>query len=366
MSSERVAEVRAFLKGGPQGRGFVRLDPSTYAAVFAGRPGGTPTIEDEIAFHRAFPNDAMPALLLDFEKLTPDLCWRRRLVRRDDDGRATWEETVTIPSGEKRRIVVDQPGTQPWLLEPAVKSESDFDIVEFYAEAIREHASSIADALKQYPPLLESLGMLPAAAIFSAFEAYWLINYPDMPLFYMDFPRRYLASIRKVHEANLVLLEALAAVGFELFYAGSAGLELLSPRIFREAIVPFQREFNDRARALGVLTSYHVCGHSEGLIRQKIIDDIRPTIFETCSTPPCGDNPSLGEAVRGIAEDIITKGNLPLELLRNGSPREIAAAVRDIARVTGGRRHIIGQADATILTGTPYENIRAFLDAASP
>jgi uroporphyrinogen-III decarboxylase len=52
-----------------------------------------------------------------------------------------------------------------------------------------------------------------------------------------------------------------------------------------------------------------------------------------------------------------------LELLRNGAQHQIVAAVREIAKATEGRRHIIGQADSTILEGTPPENIRTFLEA---
>jgi hypothetical protein len=362
MSPERCSELMAFLAGGPQTRRFVRLDPSSYAATFVGKSGGNPVIEDEIAFHQAFPNDAMPPVLLDFGELLPQLQWKRKRIGGGAAGTATWEETLAIPGGLKRRVVEDRPGGIPWLVTPAIRSTGDFDLIDFHADCVRAAAPAIAASVKKYPPILRSLGMMPGTVILSAFEVYWLVDYPDMPLYYMDFSERYLASVRKVHEANLALLDAMAGVGFQIFYTGSAGLELLSPRIFREAIVPFQREFNDRARELGVFTSYHICGHSRGLIEGKIIDDLQPTIFETCSAPPCGNNPSLRAAVRWISEKIITKGNLSLELLRNGPPDRIVAAVREIAEATKGRRHIIGQGDCTILDGTPPENLRTFLE----
>ena len=274
-----------------------------------------------------------------------------------------WEETFPTPGGLKRRIISEPPGTTPWLLEPPVKNPEDFDLIDVIADTIRTGAAEIARASAHYPPMLARLGILPGATILSAFEVYWLVAYPDMPLFFMDHPARYLASVRKVHAANMALLDAFAAVRFEHFMTGSAGLELLSPRIFTEAIVPFQREFHDRARELGRFTSHHICGHSRQLIEMGIIDDIRPTIFETCSPPPCGDNEDLRWSVNRISADIITKGNLALELLRDGTPGQIEDAVARIIDATRGRPHIIGQADATILDGTPHENIRAFLTA---
>lgn len=208
------------------------------------------------------------------------------------------------------------------------------------------------------------MGFLPGTIIYTAFEVQYLIDYPDMPIFFIDWKDRYLESIEKMHEANMALLEAMSDIGVELYGTGSAGVELLSPGIFRDGIVPYQREFNDLAHRLGRYVNYHICGYSRQLIEMKLIDAIRPTIFETCSAPPCGNNDDLSTAVRNIDEGIITKGNFELELLRNGTVEEIFEAVKKIKEATSGRRHIVGQGDATILAGTPDENIRAFLDAA--
>ena len=361
---KKFREFKDFIKGGPKCRTFLTLDPSSYAAVLAGKPGGSPTIEDEIAFHQAFPNDAVIHVLPDYERCLPELRWARKRVKEGNDGSVFWEETLRLPSGTKRRIVADKPGGIPWLVEPAVKSVDDFVLIDFFADRILESAPLLADKYSEYPLKLQELGMLPGMVLLSAFEVYWLIDYPDMPLFFLDWPERYLRTIEKVHTANLALLEAMSKVGYELFFTGSAGLELLNPQIFIQAIVPFQRPFNDQARRLGRSSSYHICGHSRQLIEQGIIDQIRPTIFETCSSPPCGNNPSLGDAIANIDAGIITKGNLSLEALLNWTPEQIIQETKCILNVTKNRRHIVGQADATILTGTPYENIQAFVETA--
>ena len=61
----------------------------------------------------------------------------------------------------------------------------------------------------------------------------------------------------------------------------------------------------------------------------------------------------------------MTKGNLELQLLLQGSVEDIHRAVASIRRDVGTRRHIIGQADATLIAGTPHENIRAMVEAAT-
>jgi len=361
----RLNRYREFLNGEQQTCSFISLNPSSFAATFAGKTGGYPTLDDEVAFHKAFPNDSMIALSSAvFPDLVPTLKWQRKCIEKKSDGSTIWQETIRIPTGIKTRVVAEQPGTTNWLMEPAVKSYDDFDLIDFYSTQITEHATIIAADIKKKIPEITNVGLMAGAVILSAFEMHYLIDYPDMPLFYIDNPLRYMESVKRVHANNLALLDAFAGTGIEIIFTGSAGLELLSPQIFREAIVPFQREFNDYARSLKMHSCYHICGHSRQLIEMKIIDQIKPTIFETCSSPPCGNNLDLRKAVFEINEEIITKGNLPLELLLEGTPAKIMEAVHFIKEKTAGRRHIIGQADATILDGTPHENIRAFIQAA--
>ena len=361
--TERYEDFRRFLAGGEATRQYVCLDPSSYASVLAGKDGGRPSVDDQIAFHQSFRNDAMVSIPLNVSEVVPELAWNRQRLKEDADGTTYWRETLPVPWGEARRVVADRPGTIPWLVEPAIRTLEDFALVEFHADRTRENAAALARSIGDIPARLRALGMMSGAVVYSAFEAYYLIDYPDMPLFYIDWPERYLAAVEKVHAANMTVLEELSLVGVELVLTGSAGMELLSPDIFREAIVPFQREFNDRARKLGCMVLYHICGHSRQLIEWGVVDAIKPTVFETCSGPPCGNNSDLRAAVGGISEEIITKGNLDLALLRNGTPEQISAAVNEIASATNGRRHILGQGDATILDGTPGDNIEAFLDA---
>ncbi len=366
-TDERIArynEYRGFLNGGDALRTFFCLDPSSFASLYAGEQYGSPSLDDLMFFHRDFPSDAGISIPLDFEKNIPELRWKCGDTRKDADGTVYREESISTPEGVFNRVSADRFGTTSWLVDPAVKTEDDFRLIDFYAEIIAENAGTIADSVSRVPAMLESRGIQPGATILTAFEVFYLVDYPDMPVFFMDWKDRYLSSIEKVHRANLLLLEALAGVGIEIFYTGSAGMELLSPRIFEEAIVPFQREFNDRVRKLGCSVVYHICGHSRQLIERKIIDRIRPTVFETCSGPPCGNNADLRKAVFGISEEIITKGNLPLELLLKGTPEQVADGVTDIKKAVAGRRHIVGQADATILAGTPLGNIRSFMNAA--
>lgn len=361
--NERSASFRRFLQGGPQERNYIIIDPSSYAAEFAGKPGGRPTVEDNLRFHSFFPNDSPIYCPCQAEKIIPDLQWKRALISENEDEKR-YEETLKIPSGIKKRVVAERRGTTPWLVEPAVKTEADFDLIDYYADCIQAHAVEIAAGSSAALADIKQKGFIAGAAVLTAFEVYYLIDYPDMPLMYYDFPERYRASIARVQAANLRMIEALATAGVEVFAMGSAGLELLSPKIFDEAIIPFAREATDFGRARGIFSFYHICGHSRQLLESGRINAIKPTWFETFSTHPCGNNNSLAESLPYLDPEIISKGNLPLELLRNGSPEAVQRSVREIIGQSRVRRHIIGQADATVLSSTPRENLCAYLAAA--
>jgi uroporphyrinogen-III decarboxylase len=66
----------------------------------------------------------------------------------------------------------------------------------------------------------------------------------------------------------------------------------------------------------------------------------------------------LRTARASIDCSIVTKGNIDLGLLLEGSPEACAAAAREVLDATAGYPHLVGAADA-ILYGTPVENVRA-------
>lgn len=361
---ERTSSFRNFLRTRQKERDYVILDPSTYAAEFSGKKSGYPTFEDNMAFHKAFENDSPISAFVFPDEVIPELKWNREVVH-ETAGEVHYRETINVPgSGIKERLIAEAPGTQPWIIKAPVREESDFDLIDYYAECVRKNTHLFTVRFRELFQTFQDQGFMAGIVLLTAFEVYYLIDYPDMPLFYYDYPERYLNATQNVYKANIALAEELMKAGCEIFYMGSAGMELLSPRIFDEAIIPYTRQTTDFIRDNGGFSSYHICGHSYQLLQSGRINQIRPTWFETFSSPPCGNNPSLSESLRYLDDTIISKGNLALELLRNGTTDEVKNEALNIRKETRGRNHIIGQADATILNGTPEQNIRALLKAA--
>jgi len=85
-------------------------------------------------------------------------------------------------------------------------------------------------------------------------------------------------------------------------------------------------------------------------------------VIETIAPPPEGDN-ELAESRNCIDQTICTKGNLNLNLLRDGTPERITVETMNLISAVKGFKHIVSTADA-VLAGTPPKNFICFIQTA--
>ncbi|MFP4106555.1 MAG: hypothetical protein ACLFVU_10755 [Phycisphaerae bacterium] len=81
-------------------------------------------------------------------------------------------------------------------------------------------------------------------------------------------------------------------------------------------------------------------------------------VVETLSPPDSGNVDNLTVARSRIDRQIVTRGNIDLRLIRNGTPGECAHAAERVILETKDDPHLVAAADA-ILYGTPVENLKA-------
>ena len=187
----------------------------------------------------------------------------------------------------------------------------------------------------------------------------------DEVLFYLeaDYPE----AFGELGEAGLELamkqIEALAGAGFDYLFYCCDGTDWSSPEFFLKHVMPPTRKILARWRELGGFVLWHSCGHVKKFIEMGFYNELLPEVFETVSEPPVGDVPSLRWARERLDPRIATKGNLPLNILLQGTPDDVRADVRRIRAETAGTRHIVGLTD-DLLKNTPLANALAFVDEA--
>ena len=172
----------------------------------------------------------------------------------------------------------------------------------------------------------------------------------------------FVRSMDAVFQASLSVMSIAVEEGIDFMSDSSYGLEMTSPALFAAMDLPYIRAFSAWAHDHGSLFWYHNCGFTRQMIADGTFNRLGTDVLETIAPPPEGDN-ELAEARRALDRRICSKGNLNLQLLRDGTPDAIRAEVDGIGRAVRGYAHIISTADA-VLPGTRPENFVSFVKAA--
>jgi uroporphyrinogen-III decarboxylase len=165
-----------------------------------------------------------------------------------------------------------------------------------------------------------------------------------------------------VYNASLFVMSVAMQEGIDFMSDSSYGLEMTSPALFAAMDLPYIRRFAAWTHDRGGLFWYHNCGFTRQFIKDGTFDTLGADLIETIAPPPEGDN-DLAESRRSLDRKICSKGNLSLQLLRDGSPARIMEDVGAMGAAVRGYAHVFSTADA-VLPGTPPENFIAFVNAA--
>lgn len=131
----------------------------------------------------------------------------------------------------------------------------------------------------------------------------------------------------------------------------------ISPSIYREFVLPYDRRVVAAAQAVGLLVSYHNCGRG-----MHILEDMVSTgadALETLTPRSMSGDFDLGEVKRRVGDRITLNGGYNERILAAGSPDEVRAEVRRcLDAAAGGGRYVL-RTCGQILDARPG-NLQAF------
>ncbi|MCX6561589.1 MAG: hypothetical protein NTZ26_13875 [Candidatus Aminicenantes bacterium] len=155
--------------------------------------------------------------------------------------------------------------------------------------------------------------------------------------------------------ARLGAGQARAGVDAVKISSPFAGAGFLSPRHYREFVVPYERIVARAIQAEGAFAYTHTCGAIGD--RLELMAESEVAGLECLDPPPLG-NVELEDALDRIGSRMFIKGNVdPVHTLLFGDPARIAADVRyrvDLAAPRGG---FILSTACSIAPRTPPENV---------
>jgi MtaA/CmuA family methyltransferase len=181
----------------------------------------------------------------------------------------------------------------------------------------------------------------------------------------LDEPGRAKAVLQRYTEALIRLAEELVGHGVDAVKLSSpyAGSGFISPRFYREFVMPFEGEIARAVRRRGVPVYVHTCGAVHD--RLEMMAEAGFSGIECLDPPPIGDV-ELDDAKRRVGGEVFIKGNIdPVHVLLKGSADAVEKDVRSRIEVgKPGGMYILSTA-CSIAPRTPPQNVRLLAEIAA-
>lgn len=167
----------------------------------------------------------------------------------------------------------------------------------------------------------------------------------------IDTPEIYVQAAGTIIDNQIRFARAQIAAGADVIGVGDAVASLVSPQMYEQFVLPFEKRLFDAIHEAGAAVKLHICGdigNSIGLVARTGCD-----IIDLDWMVP------LEASRRIVGPNVTLCGNFdPAATLLQGSPQDVAQTARECI-ASGGQRFIL-QPGCEVPPGTPEQNIRAF------
>lgn len=165
-------------------------------------------------------------------------------------------------------------------------------------------------------------------------------------------------------EKKLQFIEqSLAVAEFDLIEmgGGAASSTVISPKIFKEFCLPYDRALHEALHRAGHKVVYHTCGGMMSIL--ELIVENRCDASETLSPPGVGGDAVPDEIKRRIGDKVCLIGGMDqVNILSMGTPGQVRAEVHRLFEALGpGGGYMLSASDHFF--DAPVENLLAFARA---
>jgi uroporphyrinogen decarboxylase len=292
--------------------------------------------------------------------------WRKDWhdLGNDADGNRRWVETISTPQGQLVHRGAQNPITA-WETEPLIKSEADFELFARYAPV---PCSVDAAPLLAAQARLGNGGIIRTATFGFGQGSPWqdlcILAGTEPAIFWaMDAPEFVHYALRTILDKRERFIPLLQGLPIDLIECGGgAGSNtVISPKLFREFLLPYDREQNAALHAVGMRVVYHLCG---GLMQMlELVVENGADGLETMTPPSMGGDCDLAEAYRRVGDKLFFIGGFDQNAgFEQGTPEGVRAQVLALHAACPQGGYICSPSDH-FFYGEP-RNLQAFADAA--
>lgn len=299
---------------------------------------------------------------LDFGMVNPELSWKVISSEITDTHRKHEMELVT-KAGTLTQTCVEEPIKGGFRTKNPITQESELAVLEYYMDTVIDSDFSPVTAwVKNLSDMIGGDGALDIQWAVQPYEMFCFTDTVTTVMMVMDYEERCRKIMERVIQINKKAFKAVKAGGADFVFLGGPGSEMISPRYYKDFLIPYSKITTQDAHDEGLLIYSHICSPIEPFLTMGFYNEMGMDLFETLSPPPVGNVASISDALSKIDPKICTRGNVGLDVLLTQTPEVVREKTIEVIKQSKGRKHMVAASDY-LFYDIPEENLQAMVDA---
>jgi len=317
------------------------------------------TIEDTIRAYQIVECDPLFNVYLpELEPVTSELTWRDTIEKTDNE--KIINRSLETPYGTIHWKLKEQTrhGITPIIYPLTLDSPNVFEIVDWYVQRYGKFVKYMGELMG---PILEKAhpyGPVSMQWNIQPFELMGLLSVDNLVMLAMLQPQRYRETCDLIRDINCDVIKAVFTCGADFVFLGAPGVEMLSPRIYEEFIIPDSQVITRAVHDAGGLVYSHICSPIEPFLSKGYYNRMGIDLFETLSPPPVGNVTDLAKARKILDPKMCTRGNIGLDVLLTGTAEQVEKETLRVLEATKGTKHMVAASDY-LFYDIPLDNVKA-------
>ena len=303
---------------------------------------------------------------LESQRISSD-SWRLEFEDVPSAEYTTTRYTFITPQG-RLSMVTQSNNYTTWVIEYLIKEKRDIDLIGEFAtfplcdvERVNAEADDFGERglIRGHICCFDVFGQPGTWQ-----DACCIVGTEKMILATYDDPEWVHELLKILQSRKLGFVKSLKGAKYDILElgGGDASTTVISPKMFRKFVAPYDSEIIATAHEAGQRIVYHTCGGMMPILED--IADMGPDAMETFTPPGMGADVDLAEAKRRIGDRVCMIGGFDQgQYFERSTPEETRTAVRRCFEAAGEQGAYILTPSDHFFDAKP-ELLKAFADEA--
>ena len=320
-------------------------------------------MDAQIFYFAWLDNPVVPAMYFTGD-LIPGPNWKvnYQIIKQDKISTA-YRFTIETPEGVLTKVM-EKNDKMAWVTEYPIKEKEQIYWIQKYMPLPRPDIKTINETFE----MMGDMGIL-RAGIFNHQGGCWqdACNYFGAQRLIMetfDDPAWVHEFHRIILDYKLKFIESLKGARIDMLEngGGDGSMSVISPKIFAEYGVPYDKQTTEALHQIGIKTTYHTCGKM--MAQLDLIKETGCDATETLTPPDMGGDADLREIKERLGDSMCLIGGFDQQKgFRNGNPKIIRELIEQCWEEAGPGGGYIMAASDHFFEGDP-ENVRTYVEIA--